>query len=53
VFKPTREGNTVVLAPRPPPHPPREVLQARAETIRARWGLPAPQWLRSLRPWSP
>ncbi|MCX7815644.1 spermidine synthase [Tepidimonas aquatica] len=53
VFKPTREGNTVVLAQRQPQHPPREVLQARAETIRARWGLPAPQWLRSLRPWSP
>ncbi|WP_058616616.1 spermidine synthase [Tepidimonas taiwanensis] len=50
VFKPTREGNTVVLAQRTPSHPPREVLQARAEAIRARWGLPALHWLRSLQP---
>jgi spermidine synthase len=53
VFKPTREGNTVVLAQRTPQRPAREVLQARAEIIRSRWRLPAPHWLRSLRPWQP
>lgn len=50
VFKPTREGNTVVLAQRTPLRPPREVLAARADTIRSRWRLPAPHWLRSLQP---
>lgn len=50
-FKPTREGNTVVLARRvagPPPG--REALQARAEAVQARWGLPAPKWLKVFRP---
>jgi spermidine synthase len=50
VFKPTREGNTVVLAQRTPLHPTDEVLQARAAEIHKRWRLPAPQWLRMFRP---
>ena len=50
VFKPTREGNTVVLAQRTPLHPADEVLQARAAQIHKRWRLPAPQWLRMFRP---
>lgn len=45
-FKPTREGNTVVLAQRTPNTPTRMQLLARAETIQARWGLPAVKWLR-------
>ncbi|NIC42816.1 spermidine synthase [Aquabacterium sp. A08] len=45
-FKPTREGNTVVLALRTPQHPGRLELLARAEAIQARWGLPATKWLR-------
>ena len=49
-FKPTREGNTVVLAQRTPPHPPREVLAQRSETIQTRWGLPATKWLRVFKP---
>ena len=49
-FKPTREGNTVVLAERAPTRPAREALAARAEEIRQRWGLPAPQWLKWLKP---
>ena len=28
----------------------REALAARAEEIRQRWGLPAPQWLKWLKP---
>ena len=45
-FKPTREGNTVVLAQRTPSRPKREVLQLRAEAIEARWDLPATKWLK-------
>ncbi|MCU0930360.1 MAG: spermidine synthase [Serpentinimonas sp.] len=45
-FKPTREGNTVVLALRTPQHASRMELLARAEAVQARWGLPATKWLR-------
>jgi spermidine synthase len=49
-FRPTREGNTVVLALREPVHPTRAQLSGRAEVIEARWGLPARKWLRVFRP---
>ena len=49
-FKPTREGNTVVLAQRAPTRPKRAELQARAEAVQARWGLPARKWLRVFKP---
>jgi len=49
-FKPTREGNTVVLAQRTPSRPKREALAERAQTIQTRWGLPAPKWLRVFKP---
>ncbi|MDO8771027.1 MAG: spermidine synthase [Burkholderiaceae bacterium] len=49
-FKPTREGNTVVLAQRTAVKPKREEMQLRAETIQARWGLPAAKWLRVFKP---
>jgi spermidine synthase len=45
-FKPTREGNTIVLAQRTATAPKREVLMARAEVIQTKWGLPATKWLR-------
>ena len=45
-FRPTREGNTIVLALREPRHPSRAELAERAETIETRWGLPARKWLR-------
>jgi len=45
-FKPTRDGNTIVLALRTPQKPERLELLARAETIQSRWGLPATKWLR-------
>ena len=48
-FKPTREGNTVVLALREPVDPTRPQFSARAEEIEARWGLPARKWLRVFR----
>jgi len=50
-FKPTREGNTVVLARRTVALPPqRATWQTRAEAIQARWDLPAPKWLRVFKP---
>jgi len=49
-FKPTREGNTVVLAQRTPSRPGRGQLQLAAEAIEARWGLPASKWLRVFKP---
>ena len=45
-FRPTREGNSVVLALREPVHPARGELALRAEEIESRWGLPARKWLR-------
>ena len=49
-FKPTKEGNTVVLAQRTPERPERALLQARAEAIETLWGLPATLWLKVLKP---
>ncbi|WP_404818481.1 spermidine synthase [Rhodoferax ferrireducens] len=49
-FKPTREGNTVVLAQSTPSRPKREVLMARADIIEAQWGLPASKWVRVFKP---
>lgn len=49
-FKPTREGNTVVLAQRNPSRPKRAELAERAEAIQARWDLPTTKWLRAFKP---
>ena len=49
-FRPTKEGNTVVLAQREPTRPLREDLLLRAAEIEARWGLPAKKWLRIFKP---
>lgn len=49
-FKPTREGNTVVLAQRTPSRPKRPVLAERAEYIKEHWGLPADKWIRGFKP---
>jgi hypothetical protein len=49
-LRPTREGNTVVLAQRTPMHLKRAELMARAEAIQARWPLPATKWLRVFKP---
>ena len=49
-FKPTREGNTVVLAQRTPQRPTRVHLAAQAEVVQARWGLPASKWVRVFGP---
>ena len=49
-FKPTREGNAVVVALRTPQQPDRAVLAERAQLIQTRWGLPAAKWLRVFKP---
>ncbi len=49
-FRPTREGNTIVLALRQPQQPERAQLVQRAEAIESRWGLPARKWLRVFKP---
>jgi spermidine synthase len=49
-FKPTREGNTVVLAQRTPSRPRRDILMPRAELIQNQWGLPATKWVRVFKP---
>jgi len=49
-FRPTREGNTVVVALRLPQRPDRLALAQRAETIETRWSLPARKWLRVFKP---
>ena len=49
-FKPTREGNTVVLAQRAPARPARTELLDRAAYIENHWNLPATKWVRGLRP---
>jgi len=53
-LRPTREGNTVVVAGRGVVVPGREGLEARATVIEARFGalgLPARKWLRMVRPY--
>jgi spermidine synthase len=49
-LKPTREGNTVVLAMKQVTVPDRDELARRAENIETRWQLPARKWLRMMRP---
>jgi spermidine synthase len=48
--KPTREGNTIVVATCGVAVPERAELSARAATIERLYGLPAPKWLRMVRP---
>jgi spermidine synthase len=53
-LRPTREGNTVVVAGRAVQVPERAVLEARAGYIEKRFGklkLPARKWLRMVRPY--
>ena len=54
-LRPTREGNTVVIAGRNLVVPDREELSARADTLDRRFreaGLPAKKWLRMVRPYT-
>jgi spermidine synthase len=48
-MRPTKEGNTVVIAVKNLTFPDRDMLAARAENIETRFGLPARKWLRMIR----
>ena len=55
-LRPTREGNTVVVAGRGVTVPDRAALEARAAELERRFvrqGLPARKWLRMVSPWQP
>jgi spermidine synthase len=47
-FKPTQEGNTVVMALKTPGLPDKKTLRGRAESIEANFYLPALKWLKVL-----
>ncbi|MGE4241153.1 spermidine synthase [Ramlibacter sp.] len=49
-FRPTREGNTVVVALREAREVPRAELLTSADAVQGLWGLPAKKWLRVLKP---
>jgi len=49
-LRPTKEGNTILLAMKSGTLPDRDTLAARAENIETRFGLPARKWLRMIRP---
>lgn len=53
VFKPTSDGNTIVMAWKGFALPAREVLVQRAETLETRWALPARKWVKLLSAWAP
>jgi len=48
MLKPTREGNTIVLAWKGFDLPSREILAERAESLQSRFELPAGKWLKLL-----
>lgn len=52
-FKPTREGNTVVLAQRTPSRFRRGEMAARCAHIQERWGIPTAKWVRGFKPLAP
>ncbi|MEQ1683846.1 MAG: spermidine synthase [Burkholderiaceae bacterium] len=49
-LRPTKEGNTIVIALKNAPMPDRTALEGRAEAIEKRFKLPAKKWLRMIRP---
>jgi hypothetical protein len=49
-FKPTREGNAIVLAQRTASRPSRDVLLASAAALETKWGWPASHWLKVFKP---
>jgi spermidine synthase len=49
-FKPTREGNAIVLAQRTAIRPSHDALLRTANAIDDTWGLPATKWLKVFKP---
>lgn len=50
MLRPTKEGNTIVLATATPQNPSRDDLLARAQAIAAQFELPAERWVKTLKP---
>lgn len=51
-FRPTREGNTVVLALRTPTRLNSTEIQQRCDDIQTRWSLPSHKWPRVFKPYA-
>jgi spermidine synthase len=49
-LRPTKEGNTIVIALKNAPMPDRVALELRADNVEKRFKLPAKKWLRMIRP---
>jgi spermidine synthase len=49
-LRPTREGNTIVVAIKGDDFPGRDALVARAQNVETRFRLPAAKWVRMMRP---
>ena len=49
-FRPTKEGNTILMALRTARATNREALLSQAQAIQTRWPLPANKWLKVLAP---
>lgn len=52
LFKPTKAGNSILVALRSPRKLDRNELASQAQAIEARWPLPAKQWLKALTPFA-
>jgi spermidine synthase len=51
-MQPTKEGNTTLVAMKGMRLPERDVLVARADNIKALYKLPAPKWVKMIRPFA-
>ena len=51
-MQPTKEGNTALVAMKGMSLPERDVLVARADNIKALYKLPAPKWVKMIRPFA-
>jgi spermidine synthase len=49
-LQPCKEGNTIALVCKGSHWPDRETLLARAQSLHARWALPAPRWVKLMKP---
>lgn len=52
-LQPCKEGNTIALACKSSQWPDREALQQRAQSLKERFDLPAPRWVKLVRPPTP
>ena len=51
IFKPTKAGNSIIVALRAPPRAfDKHQLAQQANAVEAHWALPTKNWLKSLKP---